>query len=68
MGRNCQRTKFIIRILWRKNRYRFIKFSGVFERQNYGIALKTDSPYRELINQAILKLLENGTYDEIYQN
>ena len=40
---------------------------AVFERQSYGIALKTDSPYRESINQAILKLVENGTYDKIYQ-
>ena len=40
---------------------------AVFERQSYGIALKSNSPYRESINQAILKLLENGTYDQIYQ-
>ena len=39
----------------------------VFEKQSYGIALKTNSPYREPINQAILKLVENGTYDQIYQ-
>ena len=39
----------------------------VFERQSYGIALKTNSPYREPINQAILKLVENGTYNKIYQ-
>lgn len=39
----------------------------VFERQRYGIALKPNSPYREPINQALLKIIENGTYDEIYQ-
>lgn len=39
----------------------------VFQRQSYGIALKTNSPYREQINQAILELLEDGTYDKIYQ-
>lgn len=40
---------------------------AVFERQSYGIALKTNSPYREPINRAILELIENGTYDDIYQ-
>ena len=40
---------------------------NIFERQSYGIALKSDSPYRESINQAILSIIENGTYDEIYQ-
>ena len=40
---------------------------AVFERQSYGIALKPDSPYREPINQALLKIVEDGTYDEIYQ-
>lgn len=39
----------------------------VFERQSYGIALKTDSPYREEINQVILSIVESGVYDEIYQ-
>ena len=40
---------------------------SVFERQSYGIALKPNSPYREPINQALLRIVENGTYDEIYQ-
>ena len=40
---------------------------NVFERQSYGIALKPNSPYRESINQAILSIIENGTYDEIYK-
>ena len=40
---------------------------STFERQSYGIALKTDSPYREEINQAILSIVESGTYDEIYK-
>ncbi|WP_036484387.1 transporter substrate-binding domain-containing protein [Myxosarcina sp. GI1] len=39
----------------------------IFERQKYGIALKSNSPYREPINQALLEIIENGTYDEIYQ-
>lgn len=40
---------------------------STFERQSYGIALKTDSPYQEEINQALLSIVESGTYDEIYQ-
>ncbi|MDJ0635279.1 MAG: transporter substrate-binding domain-containing protein [Xenococcaceae cyanobacterium MO_188.B29] len=39
----------------------------IFERQSYGIALKPNSPYREPINQALLEIIENGTYDEIYE-
>ncbi len=39
----------------------------VFAQQSYGIALQTNSPYRESINQAILKLKEDGTYGQIYQ-
>ncbi len=35
--------------------------------QFYAIALPKDSPYRKPINQAILKLKENGTYGQIYQ-
>ncbi|MEL7008809.1 MAG: transporter substrate-binding domain-containing protein [Cyanobacteria bacterium J06588_4] len=40
---------------------------STFERQSYGIALKTNSPYREEINQAILSIVESGVYDEIHQ-
>ncbi len=40
---------------------------STFERQSYGIALKTNSPYREEINQAILSIVESGAYDEIYK-
>jgi len=39
----------------------------VFERQSYGIALKTNSPYREQINLALLQLVEDGTYEKIRQ-
>jgi polar amino acid transport system substrate-binding protein len=37
----------------------------VFKPENYGIALQTNSPLRESMNQAILRLRENGTYDEL---
>ncbi|AFZ36178.1 amino acid ABC transporter substrate-binding protein, PAAT family [Stanieria cyanosphaera PCC 7437] len=40
---------------------------SVFAKQSYGIALKQDSLYREQINQALLKLQENGTYEELYE-
>lgn len=40
----------------------------VFQSLNYGIALQPDSPYREAINAALLKLYETGQYDEIYQD
>lgn len=39
----------------------------VFQDINYGIALQQDSPYREFINGALLRLYETGQYDEIYQ-
>jgi ABC-type amino acid transport substrate-binding protein len=37
-----------------------------FRTETYGIALPHDSDLREPINQALLGLLENGTYDRIY--
>ncbi len=40
---------------------------SVFQALNYGIALQQESPYREPINAALLKLYETGRYDEIYQ-
>lgn len=40
---------------------------SVFAKQSYGIALKSNSRYRESVNQAILKLKEDGTYNRIYE-
>ncbi|MDA7964548.1 transporter substrate-binding domain-containing protein [Ruegeria sp.] len=40
---------------------------GVFMRENYGIAFPTGSPLVEEVNQALLALREDGTYDEIYR-
>lgn len=40
---------------------------GVFLRENYGIAFPTGSPLVEEVNQALLALREDGTYDEIYR-
>jgi polar amino acid transport system substrate-binding protein len=39
----------------------------VFLRENYGIALPTGSPLAEPINQSLLKLREDGTYETIYR-
>ncbi len=40
---------------------------GVFLRENYGIAFPTGSPLVEEVNQALLALREDGTYDDIYR-
>ncbi|MBE2223703.1 MAG: transporter substrate-binding domain-containing protein [Anaerolineae bacterium] len=37
-----------------------------FEEQYTAIALPQNSPYREIINQALLTIFEDGTFDEIY--
>ena len=38
----------------------------IFQEQSYGIAFQADSPYREMINIALLKLVEAGIYKEIH--
>ncbi len=38
----------------------------IFQEQSYGIALQFNSAYREEINIALLKLVENGIYKEIH--
>ena len=38
-----------------------------FKQEDYGIALPVDSPYEEAINQALLELMEDGTYDELHR-
>jgi polar amino acid transport system substrate-binding protein len=39
---------------------------NVFKKESYAIALPNGSPYRKLINNAILSLQEKGTYQELY--
>jgi len=39
----------------------------VFHKEEYGIAIPEGSPLREKINQALLALIEDGTYDQLYQ-
>jgi len=38
---------------------------GTFDRQDYAIALVLNSPLRRLINQAVLKTMEQESYDEV---
>jgi len=40
---------------------------AVFLRENYGIVFPTGSPLVEEVNQALLTLREDGTYDAIYR-
>jgi polar amino acid transport system substrate-binding protein len=39
---------------------------NIFRREDYGIVLPKNSPYRKRINEALLVLKENGTYQEFY--
>jgi len=41
--------------------------SRIYRRENYGIALPARSPLKEDIDRAILRLKENGTYDDLLQ-
>lgn len=47
-------------------REKFKLIGSVFNSEKYGIALPTGSPLREEINRALLQLIEDGTYDDIY--
>lgn len=38
-----------------------------FRRESYGIVFPTDSPYRKRVNEALLHIKEDGTYDRLYQ-
>lgn len=38
-----------------------------FRRESYGFALPSDSPLLEQVNQSLLHLRENGTYDRLYR-
>jgi polar amino acid transport system substrate-binding protein len=40
---------------------------GVFDAQSYGIAFPNGSPLRERVNRALLKVRENGRYQQIYE-
>ncbi|MBW4599424.1 MAG: transporter substrate-binding domain-containing protein [Calothrix sp. FI2-JRJ7] len=40
---------------------------SVFQEENYGIVLPSNSPYRRQINSALLTLKENGIYKTLYE-
>lgn len=40
---------------------------SVFRKEDYAIVIHENSPYRHPINAALLRLRENGTYDELYE-
>jgi polar amino acid transport system substrate-binding protein len=40
---------------------------AIFRKENYGIAFPPNSPFRKPVNEALLKLKENGTYDQLYK-
>jgi polar amino acid transport system substrate-binding protein len=39
---------------------------GVFHKEDYGIVFPAASPLRKLVNEALLAMREDGTYDQIY--
>ncbi|MBM4296529.1 MAG: transporter substrate-binding domain-containing protein [Deltaproteobacteria bacterium] len=39
---------------------------AIFRKENYGIAFPANSPRRKPVNEALLKLKENGTYERLY--
>lgn len=41
---------------------------SVFRKENYGIVFPSNSPYRKPVNEALLKIKENGQYDQLYKN
>lgn len=40
---------------------------SIFHKENYGIVFPSESPYRKPVNEALLKLKENGTYDQLFK-
>jgi ABC-type amino acid transport substrate-binding protein len=39
----------------------------IFREETYGIALPTGSSLRKPINESLLRMMQNGTYDSMYQ-
>jgi polar amino acid transport system substrate-binding protein len=39
---------------------------SIFRKEYYGIAFPDKSPLRKRVNEALLKLKENGVYDKLY--
>jgi len=49
-----------------KGKGRMQMVGGVFHKESYGIAFPDKSPLRKRVNEALLKLKENSTYDLLY--
>ena len=39
---------------------------SIFRKENYGVVFPDKSPLRKRVNEVLLKLKENGTYDQLY--
>ena len=39
---------------------------NIFRKESYGILFPSNSPHRKPVNEALLKIRENGTYDRLY--
>ena len=39
---------------------------NIFRKESYGILFPSNSPYRKPVNEALLKIREDGTYDRLY--
>jgi polar amino acid transport system substrate-binding protein len=46
---------------------RLILVGSVFQREDYGIALPTGSPLRKAVNETLLEMRADGSYDRIYE-
>jgi polar amino acid transport system substrate-binding protein len=40
---------------------------SIFRKENYGILFPSNSRYRKRVNEALLKIRESGTYDQLYK-
>jgi polar amino acid transport system substrate-binding protein len=40
---------------------------NIFRKESYGILFPSNSPHRKPVNEALLKIRENGTYDRLYR-
>jgi polar amino acid transport system substrate-binding protein len=40
---------------------------NIFRKESYGILFPSNSPYRKPVNEALLKIRENGAYDRLYR-
>ncbi len=53
--------------IWASFRTGQVRVVGpIFWKQEYGIALQPDSPYLEAVNQALLRVIEKGEFQLLY--